>query len=140
MSDFKTIARILGAIRSCEGRPFDVAAVSPEALGVSEEQRDMLACKLQRAGKVGGLMTTEDIDGAPLRVLWAQSEPEVTLDGGVHGHLRAAKERRARGRWRVGVGGGLRHGRHALFDAVAQPKPRHGSGPRHHGGGLSLAA
>ncbi|RGS53214.1 MULTISPECIES: YjcQ family protein [unclassified Olsenella] len=81
MSDFKTIARILGAIRSCEGRPFDVAAVSPEALGVSEEQRVMLACKLQRAGKVGGLMTTEDIDGAPLRVLWAQSEPEVTLDG-----------------------------------------------------------
>lgn len=31
MSDFKTIARILGAIRSCEGRPFDVATVSPEA-------------------------------------------------------------------------------------------------------------
>ena len=58
-----------------------MAAVSPEALGVSEEQRVMLACKLQRAGKVGGLMTTEDIDGAPLRVLWAQSEPEVTLDG-----------------------------------------------------------
>ena len=28
MSDFKTIARILGAIRSCEGRPFDVAAGS----------------------------------------------------------------------------------------------------------------
>ena len=27
MSDVKTIARILGAIRSCEGRPFDVAAV-----------------------------------------------------------------------------------------------------------------
>ena len=81
MSDFKTMARILGAIRSCEGRPFDVAAVSPEALGVSEEQRDVLACKLQRAGKVGGLVTTEDIDGAPLRVLWAQSAPEVTLDG-----------------------------------------------------------
>ena len=81
MSDFKTIARILGAIRSCEGRPFDVAAVSPEALGVSEEQRDVLACKLQRAGKVGGLMTTEDIDGASLRVLWAQSAPEVTMEG-----------------------------------------------------------
>lgn len=31
MSDFKTIARILGAIRSCEGRPFDVAAVSATA-------------------------------------------------------------------------------------------------------------
>lgn len=29
ISDFKTIARILGAIRSCEGRPLDVAAVSP---------------------------------------------------------------------------------------------------------------
>ena len=81
MRDFKTIARILGAIRSCEGRPFDVAAVSPEAMGVSEEQRDVLACKLQRAGKVDGLITTEDIDGAPLRVLWAQSAPEVTMEG-----------------------------------------------------------
>ena len=81
MSDFHTMARILGAIRSCEGRPFDVAAVSPEALGVTESQRDVLACKLQRAGKVDGLVTTEDKDGAPLRVLLAQSSPEVTLDG-----------------------------------------------------------
>ncbi len=81
MSDFHTMARILGAIRSCEGRPFDVAAVSPEALGVSEGQRDVLARKLQRAGKVGGLVTAEDVDGAPPRVLWAQSRPEVTLEG-----------------------------------------------------------
>lgn len=28
MSDFSVMARILGAIRSCEGRSFDVAAVS----------------------------------------------------------------------------------------------------------------
>jgi hypothetical protein len=81
VSDFKTIARILGAIRSCEGRPFDMAAVSPEALGVTEAQRDVLAVKLQHAGKVDGLVTTEDIDNAPLRVLWEQSSPEVTLDG-----------------------------------------------------------
>ena len=31
MSDFKTIACILGSIRSCEARPFDVAAVSATA-------------------------------------------------------------------------------------------------------------
>lgn len=43
MSDFKTIARILGEIRSCEGRPFDMAAASPGALGVFERQRDVLA-------------------------------------------------------------------------------------------------
>jgi len=81
MSDFKTIARILGAIRSCEGRPFDVATVSPEALGVDERQRDVLAVKLQNAGKISGLMTAEDVGNAPLTVLWGQSRPEVTLDG-----------------------------------------------------------
>lgn len=81
MSDFHTMARILGAIRSCEGRPFDVATVSPEALGVDERQRDLLAVKLQRAGKVSGLMTAEDVGNAPLTVLWGQSRPEVTLDG-----------------------------------------------------------
>lgn len=81
MSDFAAIARILGAIRSCEGRPFNVTAVSPEALGVDERTRDLLAVKLQHAGKVEGLVTTEDIDNAPLAVLWAQSRPSVTLDG-----------------------------------------------------------
>lgn len=43
MSDFKTIARISGAIRLCKGRPFDMAAASPGALGVFEGQRDVLA-------------------------------------------------------------------------------------------------
>lgn len=44
-------------------------------------QRDLLAVKLQRAGKVSGLMTAEDVGNAPLTVLWGQSRPEVTLDG-----------------------------------------------------------
>lgn len=81
MNDFKVIARLLGAIRSCEGGPFNVAAVSPEALGTTERQRDVLAVKLQNAGKISGLITTEDIDNAPLMVLWEQSSPEVTLEG-----------------------------------------------------------
>lgn len=36
MSDFSAIARILGAIRGCEGKPFNVSAVSPEALGTGD--------------------------------------------------------------------------------------------------------
>ncbi len=52
MSDFRTMARILGAIRSCKGEPFNAAAVSPEALGTTERQRDVLAVKLQKERRI----------------------------------------------------------------------------------------
>ncbi len=52
MNDFKVIARLLGAIRSCEGEPFNVAAVSPEALGTTERQHDVLAVKLQKGRRI----------------------------------------------------------------------------------------
>lgn len=52
MSGFHTIARLLGAIRSCKGEPFNAAAVSPEALGTTERQHDVLAVKLQKGRRI----------------------------------------------------------------------------------------
>lgn len=81
MNDFTIIARILGAIRAYDGKPFNVAAVSPAALKTDEATRDILAIKLQNAGYIEGLITTEDIDNAPDCVLWQASTPSITLAG-----------------------------------------------------------
>lgn len=83
MNDMKTIVRLLTAIRAAEERPvWDPSFVSEKVLKASARERDILACKLQKAGLIEGLITTEGIDNAPKNtVLWEQSEPEVTLKG-----------------------------------------------------------
>ena len=99
MSDMKTIVRLLTAIRTAEEKPvWDPAYVSEKVLKTSERERDILAVKLQKAGLIEGLITTEGIDNAPKNtVLWEQSEPEVTLKGIEYmetdsAFLKAAKE------------------------------------------------
>lgn len=82
MTDRAVIARLLGVIRAYDGRPFDVAAVSPSALGCDEATRDLLACKLQDVGLVDGLITTGGVDGCEAReVMWGESSPGITLAG-----------------------------------------------------------
>ncbi|WP_058270443.1 YjcQ family protein [Olsenella massiliensis] len=81
MNDFTVIARLLAAIRAYDGKPFNAAAVSPAALKTDEATRDLLALKLQNAGYIEGLITTEDIDNAPQCVLWRSSSPSITLAG-----------------------------------------------------------
>lgn len=81
MNDFTIIARILAVIRVYDGKQFNAAAVSCEALGTDEQTRDLLAIKLQNAGYIEGLITTEDIDNSPDCVLWQASTPSITLAG-----------------------------------------------------------
>ena len=82
MDDFKIIVRLLAAIRASETeRTFNPALVDEKVLRTTAAKRDNLAIKLQKAGYVDGLITTEDIDNAPLEVLWNLSKPEVTLSG-----------------------------------------------------------
>ncbi len=82
MNDFTIIARILGAIRAYDGKPFNAAAVSPAALKTDEATRDLLAIKLQNAGYIEGLITSEGIDNcmSPC-VFWESSAPSITLAG-----------------------------------------------------------
>ena len=142
MNGFKVIACILGAIRANETAIAPSwAALDPPPLGADERTRDALAVKLQHAGYVDGLITSEDVDNAPLVVMWAQSRLEVTLDGQEYmatcEPLRVAPERSL----------GCRCRRPSSL-----PRPRSArccsaflkfgtySGPRHSGGGLLRAA
>lgn len=82
MEDFKIIVRLLAAIQASEESPvFNTALVDAKVLHTTEAKRDGLAIKLQKAGYIEGLITTEDIDNAPDAVLWGMSKPSVTLAG-----------------------------------------------------------
>ena len=82
MNDFKVMVRLLLAIqKSEENPPFTSALVSEKALKANSKTRDLLAMKLQNAGYIEGLITTEDIDNAPVEVLWSNSKPAITLEG-----------------------------------------------------------
>lgn len=82
MNDFKIIARLMAAIQASEETEvFNEAFVDERVLETTAKTRDNLARKLQRAGLIEGLVTTEDIDNAPFKVLWKLSKPSVTLAG-----------------------------------------------------------
>lgn len=82
MNDFKVMVRLLLAIqKSEENPPFTSALVSEKALRTTSRKRALLAIKLQNAGYIEGLITTEDIDNAPVEVLWSNSKPAITLEG-----------------------------------------------------------
>lgn len=82
MDDFKTIARLLAAIRQGElNPPFNVSLVDEKVLRTTARNRDLLAIKLRDAGYIDGLVTTEDIDNAPIEVLWQYSNPTITIKG-----------------------------------------------------------
>ena len=82
MDDFKIIVRLMAAIRASEEKGFfDQSLVDEKVLHTTAAKRDNLAIKLQKEGYVEGLVTTEDIDNAPLAVLWNLSTPSVTLRG-----------------------------------------------------------
>lgn len=82
MDDFKIIVRLLAAIRASEEKAvFDISLIDEKNMRTTAQKRDNLALKLQKAGYVEGLVTSEDIDNAPLAVLWEYSKPSVTLEG-----------------------------------------------------------
>ncbi len=83
MDDFKIIARLLAAVRSCEGQPtFNCALIDEKNVKAPAAKRDNLAIKLQKAGLIEGLFIVDGIDSqtAPA-VMWEYSHPAVTLAG-----------------------------------------------------------
>lgn len=83
MDDFKIIARLLAAVRSCEGQPtFNCALVDEKNMKAPAAKRDNLAIKLQKAGLIEGLFIVDDIDNQTVpAVMWEYSRPAVTLAG-----------------------------------------------------------
>lgn len=82
MDDFKTIARLLAAIRAGERGPaFNTALVDERVLKTTAENRDALARKLAKAGYIDGLYIVETLDEGPNVILWEESHPEVTMKG-----------------------------------------------------------
>jgi len=83
MDDFKVIARLLAAVRSCEGQPsFNCALVDEKNMKAPAAKRDNLAIKLQKAGLIEGLFVVDDIDNQTVPVvMWEYSHPAVTLAG-----------------------------------------------------------
>ena len=79
MSDMKTIARLLTAIRKAEKAPvWSPAFVSENVIQALQIDIDILAITLQKAGLIDGLRIP---DGPRYKVIWEISEPEITLAG-----------------------------------------------------------
>lgn len=83
MEDFKTIARLLAAIKASEkSSVFDMALVNEKVLKTTDKQRDVLAVKLQKAGYIEGLYHIKDVDNLTVPfIIWEKSKPYVTIEG-----------------------------------------------------------
>ena len=83
MDDFKVIARLLAAVRSCERQPsFNCALVDEKNMKAPAAKRDNLAIKLQKAGLIEGLFIVNDVGNQTVpAVMWEYSHPAVTLAG-----------------------------------------------------------
>lgn len=83
MDDFKSMAKVLAAIKGSEGLPvFNMALVSEAALGMPEAERDKAARRLYENGYIDGLQVIDGIDGQRVPfIYWPGSKPSVTLKG-----------------------------------------------------------
>ena len=83
MSDFKLMAKILSAVKSCEQeRQMDVSLFQPEVLGASEGERDSMIVKLQEDGYVDGFYIVDEVDNlAYPAVMLKHSRPRITIKG-----------------------------------------------------------
>lgn len=83
MTDMKLIVKLLGIISEQEkAREYNPLMFNEHCIGCPQAQIDCLAKKLQDAGYVSGLMTTEDIDNCDDNlILWELSKPSITLAG-----------------------------------------------------------
>lgn len=82
MNSMKLIVKILGLVSEQEkAKKYNPNVFTSHCLGCQQSEIDGIAMKLQNAGYIEGLMTTEDIDNADDAVLWACSHPAVTIAG-----------------------------------------------------------
>ncbi len=83
MDDFKTIARLLAAVKIGQDMPvFNCALVDEKTLRTSAAVRDRLAVTLRDEGLIDGLFVVDDIDNQAFPViLWPRSHPRLTLKG-----------------------------------------------------------
>lgn len=82
MNSMKLIVKIMGLVSEQEkSREYNPNVFNTHCLGCPQSEIDGIAIKLQNAGYIEGLMTTEDIDNADDSVLWAYSRPTVTIKG-----------------------------------------------------------
>ena len=83
MDDFKTIARIMAAIKASENSStFNVSLVDPRLIKATAADRDRLALKLQKEALIEGLFVIDGIDNQSVPVvLWDRSKPAITIKG-----------------------------------------------------------
>lgn len=83
MDDFKTIARLLAAVKAGQDLPvFNCALVDEKTLRTTAAARDRLAVLLRDEGLISGLFVIDDVDNQAVPVvLWPQSHPRLTLKG-----------------------------------------------------------
>lgn len=81
--DFRTIYRILKAVRSYElAEEGSLLWFEPERLKTTAENRDRLVLKLIDKGYLKGFHIIRDIDGQTKPVIvWRDSSPEITIEG-----------------------------------------------------------
>lgn len=70
MDDFKTIARIMTAIKASEGKTvFDTVFVDERIIKAPAADRDRIALKLQKEGLIEGLYVIDGIDNQNVPVV-----------------------------------------------------------------------